>query len=279
MSARRFRPLVLHLAAASAAGRPRSKPKRQFEPHHSNDPLCLRAVPGFFRGMGIYRTALHRVAKNTTGGAPALFVEVGAYLGQSSCCMSRFLEQRSRDASAANPVTFHVIDKWPPMADFARWADPQHIRLVNERGGGSWMRAWRYHMEAMAQRTGIKTTRIAKVTQASSVPAADAYADGSVSFVYLDTSHQYGLTMEELAAWWPKVRSDGGWLCGDDYDTPGVRRALADTFQPSGHGGRRRRGRVVPWTRGQYCVGKGVGAYEPAALSQLGNRSWTLNKC
>lgn len=56
------------------------------------------------------------------------------------------------------------------------------------------------------------------------VLAAHAVADGELDFVYIDARHDYCGVMEDLQAWWPKLRS-GGILSGHDYlraDSPVV---------------------------------------------------------
>ena len=49
-----------------------------------------------------------------------------------------------------------------------------------------------------------------------SVDAAARTADGTVDFVYIDGRHDRPCIDDDLAAWWPKVRS-GGILAGHDY--------------------------------------------------------------
>jgi hypothetical protein len=40
--------------------------------------------------------------------------------------------------------------------------------------------------------------------------------DNSVDWIYVDGNHSYEYVKEDLAGWWPKLKS-GGFLCGDDY--------------------------------------------------------------
>jgi hypothetical protein len=59
--------------------------------------------------------------------------------------------------------------------------------------------------------------------------AVHRFPDESLDFVYIDSSHEFEETCEELAAWWPKLKKDG-WLSGHDYaNGEGVRRAV-DAF-------------------------------------------------
>ena len=102
---------------------------------------------------------------------------------------------------------------------------------------------------------------------------AALFADESISFLYLDTTHGYAESLKELAHWWPKVRT-GGWLCGDDYNPAvfGLPRAVHDWKRAA-----RVQDPVEVWTavrnvtdtvtNSQFCIGKGVQARQhPAAL-------------
>lgn len=61
-----------------------------------------------------------------------------------------------------------------------------------------------------------------------SVEAAKEWPDGSVALFFLDTSHFYEPTRDELAAWLPKMKRDGI-LCGHDYaKCIGVERAVKE---------------------------------------------------
>jgi predicted O-methyltransferase YrrM len=49
-----------------------------------------------------------------------------------------------------------------------------------------------------------------------SVNAATTFDDLLFDFAYIDANHSYKCTMEDLEAWYPKVRP-GGMVCGHDY--------------------------------------------------------------
>jgi hypothetical protein len=63
--------------------------------------------------------------------------------------------------------------------------------------------------------------------------AAERFADESVDFCYVDAGHTYDCVSQDLAAWWPKVRS-GSLFGGDDYTKgyPDLQRAVWDFFGP-----------------------------------------------
>ena len=49
-----------------------------------------------------------------------------------------------------------------------------------------------------------------------STACAPMHPDGSFDYVYVDARHDYASAMEDIRAWWPKVRR-GGILAGHDY--------------------------------------------------------------
>ena len=63
--------------------------------------------------------------------------------------------------------------------------------------------------------------------------ASGLFAEGSLDFVFIDAEHTFESVLDDLSAWWPKVRP-GGLLAGHDYDWPEVARAVDRFFGRSG---------------------------------------------
>ena len=63
--------------------------------------------------------------------------------------------------------------------------------------------------------------------------AAAHFEDESVDFCYVDAGHSYDAVLNDLTAWWPKLRP-GSCFAGDDYTKgyPGVQQAVWDFFRP-----------------------------------------------
>lgn len=79
-----------------------------------------------------------------------------------------------------------------------------------------------------------------EIWRLTSLQGAERLADGAVDFVFIDARHDYASVLEDLGAWFPKVRS-GGILSGHDYVTGrfpqgdfGVRRAVDQFFGERG---------------------------------------------
>jgi len=183
---------------------------------------CLSTVPGLFMGQGVYNAAVAELRRHPHD---ALFLEIGAYLGQSSCYMSHLLDSLSVN------VAYHVIDFWGSAprgtipkdtvtngmtrheASIAEWARESHRKAVMKFGKGDFQLTWAHFVQTFG-----KWDNIASVIRGSSkdVSIVARYIDKSVDFIYLDTAHG-NTTITELELWWPKVRP-GGQMCGDDYD-------------------------------------------------------------
>ncbi len=50
----------------------------------------------------------------------------------------------------------------------------------------------------------------------TSKEASVLFEDQSIDFVYIDGNHDYKAVLEDILAWYPKVKRDTGVLCGDD---------------------------------------------------------------
>lgn len=60
-----------------------------------------------------------------------------------------------------------------------------------------------------------------------SQPAAKFVNDASLDFVFIDALHTYEAVKQDIASWYPKVRS-GGLFCGHDYRWAGVQQAVEE---------------------------------------------------
>lgn len=58
---------------------------------------------------------------------------------------------------------------------------------------------------------------IVKIIRKLSVEAAAEIPDGSLDWVFIDANHSYRAVLEDMDAWWPKLKS-GGLLSGHDYN-------------------------------------------------------------
>ncbi|MCE9556684.1 MAG: class I SAM-dependent methyltransferase [Planctomycetes bacterium] len=96
----------------------------------------------------------------------------------------------------------HLVDPWRQMNDY------QDIANVGEA--------------EQKQRMNESLTRLAphsgrfEVHRELSLEAATRFDEGSLDFVYIDANHALQSVLEDIHAWYPKVRA-GGILAGHDY--------------------------------------------------------------
>lgn len=98
-----------------------------------------------------------------------------------------------------------------------KWEDHEAVTSGETFRGEETYRRYLRHIEPVADR--VETLRM------NSLDAAEQFADGSCDFVFIDASHEYEDVLDDLRAWYPKVKA-GGLFAGHDYHWPGVSRAV-----------------------------------------------------
>ena len=143
-----------------------------------------RSIEGWFDFDDIYDLAIGRYGSNS-----ARFVEIGAYKGRSTC----YLAERIRETGLA--IRFDVVDTF---------AGDVHIGYLD---------LWP-EFAANLERAGLLSSLA--VHRCLSTEAAATFEDQSVDFVFIDATHSFDAASQDIAAWWPKLRS-GALLAGHDY--------------------------------------------------------------
>ena len=123
-------------------------------------------------------------------GAVSLMYEIGSFAGESSEVFARYFGQ------------VHCVDPW--SSDPAIICDSR-MNFTAEDVETSWdERA--YDAGNMTKHKGL------------SVDVAETVRDESLDFAYIDALHDYAHVVEDIAAWWPKVRREG-FIGGHDYQS------------------------------------------------------------
>ncbi len=97
----------------------------------------------------------------------------------------------------------------------------------------------RHAEQAVRLRTTLREVRkeIAagqvRIVVAFSVDAAKMIKNRSLDWVYIDAHHTYEALMEDLTAWYPKVKL-GGFVAGHDYHKEEIRRAVKEFMEKIG---------------------------------------------
>lgn len=138
-----------------------------------------------------------------------IFVEVGVWKGHSLCHLVKKLQER------ATPFTVFAVDLWDKL--------PKENEL------------WHSHQEQMPILYSIYNYVLSKTGtrkdvfdyRMNSLDAARDFRDGSVDFCFLDASHDKEAVLQDLDAWYPKVRK-GGIIAGHDISSRGVFEAVRE---------------------------------------------------
>jgi len=161
-------------------------------------------VFGYCRYLPFYRDCVE-VAKDGWH-----FVEVGSFLGQSSCVMAYYIKKSGKD------IKFDCVD----LFEISDYSDDKHEEYVKEHGG-DFFKAFLYNIVKAEADNYINT-----IHKGHSVNAAEEYTDDSLNMVYLDASHETLDLYLDMKAWYPKLK-EGGIFAGDDWDHEGVPKAVA----------------------------------------------------
>ncbi len=109
-----------------------------------------------------------------------------------------------------------AIDCWDPTFKYQIW--PKAAQPLHEQ----------FFEKVLAR----FPNRIQKI-KAYSSEAVLKIADHTLDLVFLDASHDFDSTKNDILSWLPKIRH-GGFIGGHDYDhpnLPGVKKAVDEVFQ------------------------------------------------
>jgi|DEB0MinimDraft_10_1074344.scaffolds.fasta_scaffold10312_1 hypothetical protein len=139
-----------------------------------------------------------------------VFVEVGSFLGQSTSAMGKFIKDSKKC------IEFNAVD----IFDLSDFSDAPHYEVI-EAHGGDFLEAFKSNL----REAGVEDQ--VKIHKMTSIDAAEQFEDRSVSFVMIDASHAYQDVIDDIKAWYPKVKL-GGIISGDDFDFDEVKQAVFD---------------------------------------------------
>ncbi len=106
-----------------------------------------------------------------------------------------------------------MVDRWHAVDPGHRYA-VEGSRTLGQKSEAEYQAA-----KAMAQERVAFAGVRAQFFYGESVSEAQLVMDDSLDLGFLDGDHSRGGMMEDLVAWWPKVRL-GGWIGGHDWEHP-----------------------------------------------------------
>ena len=167
-------------------------------------------VKGYFSYTNLYDFPIKHCPQD------AVFVEVGSWMGRSTCYMAEQIKQSPKN------IKFYAVDTWDGSDE------EEHKRIVQElkENNSSLFEVFQSNL----RRCGVEDNVI-PITS-TSLEAASQFEDNSIDFVHIDASHDYENVLADIIAWYPKVKP-GGFISGDDYvsNWGGVIRAVNEWFK------------------------------------------------
>ena len=158
----------------------------------------------------------HAFREDAKPGTPADRDAMIAYLGlKGKCCVEVGVERGvySKTILAADPASLILVDPWCHQDESVYPND------TSNAGSDEMERRFREVQDSLGKDPHVVVCR------AFSIQASKACNDESFDFIYIDAIHTKVACLEDMRAWWSKVKK-GGWMCGHDYHFPGVIEAV-----------------------------------------------------
>ena len=163
-------------------------------------------IPGWFAYQDLY-TDVVKAAGNDD-----VFVEVGAWFGKSTNYMAQQIRESKKN------IQFTTVDTWKGTDD-----EDIHQEIVGSFAGDIFY-------EFVDNSILSDNYGHINMIKDTSKNASNQFANGSIDYLMLDAGHSYDALMEDLKAWYNKVKP-GGIVSGDDYGVfHGVTQAANEYF-------------------------------------------------
>lgn len=171
-------------------------------------------VFGWFDFDDIYSEAVSRFNN-------CFFVEVGSFQGKSASYLSALIKAQQKD------IKLICVDLFPTTEEI--------ISHENIGAGQSVEKDIIRALPDSLMNVFVKNIRSAGAEdvvipiKSDSIKASTIFPNNYFGMIFLDDCHYHDYVVEELAAWWSKLRV-GGIYAGHDYDG-GVKKAVDNFFQ------------------------------------------------
>lgn len=167
-------------------------------------------IHGYFSYTNLYDLAIKYSPDNAT------FVEIGAWMGRSTCYMAEQVKSSSKN------IKFYAVDTWDGSDE------EEHQRIVQELESNNSSLFEVFQTNLQKCNVGDYVIPL----QTTSLKASEQFENESLDFVHIDASHDYENVLADIIAWYPKVKS-GGFISGDDYviNWGGVIQAVNEYFK------------------------------------------------
>jgi hypothetical protein len=154
-------------------------------------------IQGWFSFQTVYDLCIEKIPQN------GVWVEVGSWKGKSiSYAVVESINKQKN-------INFNVVDIWKVL--------PKDLHLSNS--------------DSELYQTFLKNIqpiqKYVNIIKEDSVSASEKFDNCSVDVCMIDANHNYEFVIEDIKAWYPKLRP-GGIMIGDDYSKKfsGVKKAI-----------------------------------------------------
>lgn len=170
-----------------------------------------KKIHGWFTYGGFYKSLVSQLENGSK------IAEIGVWKGQSTAFMGVEIINSGKD------ISFYAIDTFRGSEEHnakgTQWYEP----LLETEDG-----LYNHFLENIDPVKSVVTP-----IRKSSVQAANEFEDKSLDVVFIDGAHDYDSVMEDIAAWYPKVKT-GGILSGHDVKHGPIQKALLESFGEGG---------------------------------------------
>lgn len=149
-------------------------------------------VSGFFDSDLVYKLATKTFPEGST------FVEIGSWMGRSTCCLGQLVKDSKKD------IKVYAVDTFE--------GSEEHWQLIKEIEENSTSL-----LEIFKKNTSLcGVDNLITPIKGASLDVVNQFEDESIDFIFIDASHDYENVLADITAWYPKLKP-GGLIAGDDY--------------------------------------------------------------
>jgi hypothetical protein len=130
------------------------------------------------------------------------FAEIGVYQGANALAILGSLPTS----------TAILVDAWKPATE--RYRQSGDLIPARHQTDNEWDGIYQGVLDALAE---YNLSHRATVLRSNSIEASKTVSDSSLDLVFIDAEHSYEGCLEDIQAWFPKIKP-GGWIGGHDYN-------------------------------------------------------------
>jgi glycosyltransferase involved in cell wall biosynthesis len=149
-------------------------------------------VSGFFDSDLVYKLATKTFPEGST------FVEIGSWMGRSTCCLGQLIKESQKDIKVYAVDTFEGSEEHKEV-----------LKEIKEQSTSL--------LEIFKRHTSLcDVDHLITPIKGASLDVVNQFEDESIDFIFIDASHDYDNVLADITAWYPKLKP-GGLIAGDDY--------------------------------------------------------------